>query len=61
MPDRPIVMSIVQYLKQIESGSLSVPELVEIAAKLGVDGLELRREAWGAKMKEELSGVRSRM
>lgn len=61
MPDRPIVMSIVQYTDPIESGSMSVPELVEIAGTLGVDGLELRRELWGAPMADELPGVRSRM
>ncbi len=61
MPERPIVMSIVQYTNAIESGSMRVPELVEIAGTLGVDGLELRRELWGAPMADELPAVRSRM
>lgn len=61
MPERKVVMSIVQYTQPIESGSMSVPELVEVAGTLGVDGLELRRELWGAPMAGELPGVKARM
>ena len=61
MPDRPIVMSIVQYTKPIESGSMNVADLVEIAGTLGVDGLELRRELWGTPMEKELPSIRLRM
>ena len=38
--DRPIVMSIVQYTDAIESGNMTVMELVEKAGELGVDGVE---------------------
>ena len=58
--DRPVVASIVQYIDAIESGSMSVMQLVEKAAELGVDGIELRREAWGENMNTELSGIRER-
>ena len=63
MPDRPIVASIVQYIDQIESGEMKVMDLVEKAAELGVDGIELRREAWeecGTEMNAELPAVKAR-
>ena len=59
--DRPIVMSIVQYTDAIESGKLTVMELVEKAGELGVDGVELRRELWGDGMNEELPAVKQRI
>ncbi len=58
--NRPIVASIVQYQDAIEAGNMSVMQLVEKAAELGVDGIELRREAWGENMKAELPAVRER-
>lgn len=61
--DRPIVASIVQYQPAIEAGDMKVMELVEKAAELGVDGIELRREAWeesGTKMYDELASVKAR-
>jgi sugar phosphate isomerase/epimerase len=61
--DRPVIASIVQYQPAIESGSMTVMELVEKAAELGVDGIELRREAWeanGADMHAELPAVKAR-
>ena len=60
-PDRPIVMSIVQYSDAIESGRMSALELVEKADELGVHGVELRRELWGDGMNEELPAVRQRI
>ena len=59
--DRPIVMSIVQYTDAIESGKMTVMELVEKAGELGVDGVELRRELWGGGMNEELPAVKQRI
>ncbi|MEE2753624.1 MAG: sugar phosphate isomerase/epimerase family protein [Candidatus Latescibacterota bacterium] len=61
--NRPIVISIVQYIDRIEAGSMTVTELVEKAAELGVDGIELRREAWeacGTDMSAELPAVKAR-
>ena len=61
--NRPIVASIVQYIERIESGEMKVMELVEKAAELGVDGIELRREAWegcGTDMYDELPAVKAR-
>jgi sugar phosphate isomerase/epimerase len=45
---RPILISVVQYLPQLESGDLSIAEFVNKAREFGVDGIELRREAWPA-------------
>ncbi|HCK10299.1 sugar phosphate isomerase/epimerase [bacterium] len=64
MADRPVVASIVQYQTAIEAGTMSVTELVEKVAELGVDGVELRREAWeecGTLMSEELEAVKARV
>lgn len=60
-PDRPIVMSIVQYTDAIESKKMTVMELVEKAGELGVDGVELRRELWGDNMNEELPAVKEKI
>ena len=57
---RPIIISVVQYAGQIESGKMTTLDLVEKAAQLGVDGLELRREPWPA-YKTELPAVRARI
>jgi len=58
---RPVVMSIVQYTDAIESKKMTVMNLVEKAAELGVDGVELRRELWGDAMNEELPAVKQRI
>jgi sugar phosphate isomerase/epimerase len=61
--NRPIVASIVQYIDRIEDGSMTVLELVEKAAELGMDGIEVRREAWeacGTSMSAELPAVKAR-
>ena len=58
--ERPILISVVQYLPQLESGSLKISEFVNKARELGVDGVELRREAWPA-YKSELPAVRQQI
>lgn len=57
---RPILISVVQYLGQVESGAMNTLDLVNKAAQLGVDGVELRREPWPA-YKTELPAVRTRI
>jgi sugar phosphate isomerase/epimerase len=57
---RPILISVVQYLPQLESGTLSILDLIDRASQFGVDGVELRREAWPA-YKTELPAVRKRL
>jgi len=58
--DRPILISVVQYLPQLESGALKISEFVNKAHELGVDGVELRREAWVA-YQSELPAVRQQI
>ncbi len=58
--ERPIIASIVQYTDAIETGEMTVMQLLQKAADLGLDGIELRRELWGEKMKVELPVVRDR-
>src|SRR4051794_29208577 len=53
--DRPILISVVQYLPQLESGALKIPEFVNKAHEFGEDGVELRREAWPAYPSELVS------
>ena len=44
--NRPVIISILQYQDEIESGTLSVSDLIDKVVLLGVDGIELRREPW---------------
>lgn len=57
---RPIIISIVQYQSQMESGQMSAVDLVNKAADLGVDGVELRREPWAGHA-TEVAAVRARL
>ena len=57
---RPIIISVVQYMQPLESGSMTILDLVNKAAQLGVDGVELRREPWPAYA-SELPAVRARL
>ena len=58
--DRPIVISILQYQDEIETGSLSVFDLLDKVVALGVDGIELRREPWKS-YQTEIAPVRERL
>jgi sugar phosphate isomerase/epimerase len=44
--ERPILISIIQYVPKLEAGSFTVLDLVNKAHELGADGVELRREPW---------------
>jgi sugar phosphate isomerase/epimerase len=57
---RPILISVVQYLPQLESGALTIADFVNKARQFGVDGVELRREAWPAYQRE-LQAVRKQI
>jgi sugar phosphate isomerase/epimerase len=58
--ERPILISVVQYLPQLESGAMTISQLVDKAHEFGVDGVELRREAWPA-YQSELPAIRKRI
>jgi sugar phosphate isomerase/epimerase len=55
-PDRPILISVVQYQSQLEAGTMTIADMVNKAHEFGVDGVELRREVWPA-YKSELATV----
>ena len=58
--ERPILISVVQYLPQLEAGTMTIADMVNKAKTFGVDGVELRREAWPA-YKAELPAVRQQI
>jgi len=43
---RPILISTVQYHDELTSGSVSSLDLIQVAQKLGADGIELRESYW---------------
>ena len=44
--DRPVLISAMQFEDELKSGGRSVWEVIEIAGRVGADGVELRRETW---------------
>ena len=58
--ERPVLISVVQYMPQLESGAMKISEFVNKGHEFGVDGVELRREAWPAYA-SELSTVRKQI
>lgn len=44
--ERPILISVVQFAEELSSGRFTIFDLIKTAQHLGVDGVELRREAW---------------
>jgi sugar phosphate isomerase/epimerase len=59
-PNRPLLISIVQYMDELDAGRVTIFDIIEAARQLGAAGVELRREAW-PKMAEELAAARSRL
>jgi sugar phosphate isomerase/epimerase len=59
-PERPILISVVQYQSQLESGTMSMADMVKKAHEFGVDGVELRRELWPA-YKSEVATMRKQI
>jgi sugar phosphate isomerase/epimerase len=58
--ERPILISVIQYLPLLESGALKISQYIDKAREFGVDGVELRREAWPA-YKTELPAIRQQI
>lgn len=58
--NRAILISVVQYQAELESGKLTVSQLIDKLDKLGVDGIELRREVW-PHYATELPAVRAKI
>jgi sugar phosphate isomerase/epimerase len=45
---RPVLISVAHYLDELESGEMTVFDIIETADRLGAGGVELRREPWAA-------------
>ena len=43
---RPILISAMQFEDELKSGERTVWEVIDIARRVGADGIELRRETW---------------
>ena len=44
--DRPVLISAMQFEDELKRGERSVWEVIDIAARTGAEGIELRRETW---------------
>ena len=57
---RPVLISVVQYLDALETGQVTIFDVIETARRLGGDGVELRREVW-PNQDAELAAARARI
>lgn len=57
---RPVLLSAMQFEDQLKGGLLSVWEVIDIAVRVGADGIELRRETW-PRLDAEISQAASRI
>lgn len=55
--ERPVLVSVMQFEDALKSGAMTVFDVIDIAAQVGADGAELRRELWTG-WKTELSAAR---
>lgn len=55
---RPILISVMQFEDRLKAGTLTVFDVLNTAARLGADGVELRRETW-PNWVDELSAARA--
>src|SRR5215212_10009239 len=49
---RPVLISVMQYEDELNSGALAVSDVIAAAARLGADGLEIRPQYWREKGRE---------
>ena len=56
--NRPILISVAQYMAELESGTMTVFDVIDAAHRLGADGVELRREVW-ANCENEIKAARA--
>lgn len=49
---RPVLISVMQYEDELNSGALAVGDVIAAAAQLGADGLEIRPQYWRDKERE---------
>jgi sugar phosphate isomerase/epimerase len=58
--ERPVLISVVQYQTQLETGAMTIMDVIGKAVAHGVDGVELRREVWPA-YRTEVPAARRRI
>lgn len=59
-PRRPILISVMQFEEQLKAETMTVFDVIDTAKRLGVDGVELRRETW-PNWQNELASAREKI
>lgn len=57
---RPLLISVMQFEDDLISGRRTVFDVIALARRIGVDGVELRRETW-ANLEAEVDAARRRL
>ncbi len=57
---RPVLISVMQFEDALTQGSMTIFDLIDTALRLGVDGVELRRELWPG-WQDQLAAARQRI
>lgn len=60
MNNRPLLISVAQYEDELKNGTATIFDVIDVAHRLGADGVELRRETW-ADYASELESARARI
>lgn len=58
--EQPVLISVMQFEDELAAGTRTVYDVIETAHRLGVDGVELRRETW-PQMADEQQSARQRI
>lgn len=57
--ERPVLVSVMQFEDALKSGAMHIFDVIGVAAQVGADGVELRRELW-AGWEIEMDAARQR-
>jgi sugar phosphate isomerase/epimerase len=49
---RPVLISIMQYEDELAAGRVAVADVIDVAARLGADGVEIRPQGWRDRERE---------
>lgn len=60
MNNRPLLISVAQYEDELKDGTVTIFDVIDVAHRLGADGVELRRETW-TNHASELESARARI
>jgi sugar phosphate isomerase/epimerase len=58
--NRPLLISVMQFEEELKSGAQTIFAVIDTAHRLGLDGVELRRELW-PNWRSELAQARQRI